>query len=246
MRLRLVVPRRLRPVVPSATPRSLDFPDPSSADASGLLAFGGDLEPDRLLLAYRSGIFPWYSSGPILWWSPDPRFVLFSNELVVQRSLAKRIRQHRYRITLDQAFAEVMRRCGSAPRPGQRGTWITPEMFRAYVRLHELGHAHSVEAWSGDTLVGGLYGVAIGKMYAGESMFADEPDASKVAFVHFVRQLTIWGFPLIDCQVHTEHLERFGARAIPRVEYLSRCTELADQPGKRGPWAFDDGFVCEG
>lgn len=240
------MPRRLRPISSAAGLRSADFPDPALADPSGLLAFGGDLEPDRLLSAYRSGIFPWYSSGPILWWSPDPRYVLFTDELEVQRSLGKRIRQNRYRITLDRAFAEVMRRCGTAPRPGQRGTWITPEMLRAYVRLHELGYAHSVEAWVGDTLVGGLYGVAVGRMYAGESMFADAPDASKVAFVHLVRQLAIWGYPLVDCQVHTEHLERFGARAIPRHEYLSRCTHLADQPGRHGLWAFDDGFVCEG
>jgi leucyl/phenylalanyl-tRNA---protein transferase len=232
--------------VPSRPRAPLAFPPPSLADPSGLLAAGGDLEPDRLLLAYRSGIFPWYSRGPILWWSPDPRYVLFSAELTVGRSLAKRIRQQRYRITLDRSFEAVVDACARVPRPGQRGTWITPEMRRAYLHLHELGHAHSVEAWEDDRLVGGLYGVAVGRLYAGESMFAHAPDASKVAFVHLVRQLTIWGFPLVDCQVHTEHLERFGARAIPRDEYLQRCRSLADEPGRDGPWAFDSGFVCHG
>lgn len=232
------MPRRLR--------APLAFPDPELADPSGIVAFGGDLEPDRLLLAYRSGIFPWYSRPPILWWSPEPRFVLFADELEVPRSLAKRIRQGRYRITLDQAFESVIQACARVPRPGQPGTWITDEMRQAYVKLHHLGFGHSVEAWDGDRLVGGLYGVAVGKLYAGESMFAVEPDASKIAFVHLVRQLQVWGFSLVDCQVHTEHLERFGARAISRAEYLARCTALADEPGRDGPWTFDDGFVCAG
>lgn len=234
----MVVPRRIRP--------PLAFPDPALADPSGLLAFGGDLEPDRLLLAYRSGIFPWYSEPPILWWSPDPRYVLFADDLDVPRSLAKRIRQQRYRITLDQAFTQVVARCANTPRPGQGGTWITSAMRQAYVRLHELGFAHSVEAWADGELVGGLYGVAVGRLYAGESMFASAPDASKIAFVHLVRQLAVWGFPVVDCQVHTEHLERFGARAISRVEYLDRCRGLVDLPARQGPWAFDDGFVCAG
>lgn len=228
-------------------PREHRFPDPNTADPSGLLAYGGDLDPARLLLAYRAGIFPWYVRGqPILWWSPDPRTVLFTEELVVQRSLAKRVRQRRFNITLDRAFPQVIRECAKVPRPGQRGTWITGEMIDAYAHLHALGFAHSVEAWDGDALVGGLYGVAVGRLYAGESMFAHAPDASKIAFVHLTRQLARWGFPLIDCQVHTDHLERFGAREIPRADYLGHCSVLCNQPGRPGPWSFDDGFVCDG
>jgi leucyl/phenylalanyl-tRNA---protein transferase len=228
-------------------PRRHLFPDPGLADPSGLLAVGGDLDPDRLLLGYRSGIFPWYSEGqPILWWSPDPRFVLHSDRLVVGRSLAKRVRQQRFRITMDRAFEEVITRCGHLPRAGQDGTWITDEMRHAYVQLHAIGAAHSVEAWLDDALVGGLYGVAIGRLVSGESMFAAEPDASKVAFVHFVRQLAKWGFPLIDCQVYTQHLARFGACDLARTDYLSLCGELASRPGRLGPWAFDDDFVCTG
>jgi leucyl/phenylalanyl-tRNA--protein transferase len=223
------------------------FPDPSYAEPSGLLGVGGDLDPDRLLLAYRSGIFPWYSRGqPILWWSPDPRTVLVSDEITVPRSLAKRIRQNRFRITLDRAFERVISQCGSIRRPEQHGTWITPEMRRAYVQLHALGYAHSVEAWEGEELVGGLYGVAVGKLYAGESMFTLRPDASKVAFVHLVRQLSRWGYPLIDCQVHTAHLERFGSREIPREEYLGRISALTVLPGRSGPWQFDEDFECNG
>jgi leucyl/phenylalanyl-tRNA--protein transferase len=223
------------------------FPDAALADPSGLLGVGGDLDPDRLLLAYRSGIFPWYSEGqPILWWSPNPRFVLRADEIQVGRSLAKRIRQGRYRITMDRAFEEVISRCGRVPRAGQDGTWITRDILSAYVALHALGYAHSVEAWSGDDLVGGLYGVAVGRLYSGESMFADAPDASKVAFVHLVRQLARWGFPLIDCQVHTEHLRRFGAVEIDRASYLRSCAELTVLPGRVGPWSFDADFVCEG
>lgn len=228
-------------------PSQLWFPDPALADPSGLLGVGGDLAPDRLLLAYRTGIFPWYGPGqPILWWSPDPRTVLSTDRLVVQRSLAKRIRQGRYRVTLDTAFEQVIDRCARVPRPGQRGTWITRDMQAAYVHLHALGHAHSAEAWEDDALVGGLYGVSVGRLYAGESMFADRPDASKVAFVHLVRQLARWGFPRIDCQVHTAHLERFGAEEVPRAAYLAEARRLANQPGRPGPWSFDPDFVCAG
>jgi leucyl/phenylalanyl-tRNA--protein transferase len=181
-----------------------------------------------------------------LWWSPDPRFVLATDALMVSRSLAKRVRQGRYRVTMDRAFEEVISRCAQAPRAGQDGTWITEEMRLAYIQLHALGVAHSVEAWEGDTLAGGLYGVAVGRLYAGESMFADAPDASKIAFVHFVRQLARWGFPLVDCQVYTEHLERFGAVEMERSAYLARCVELAALPGRLGPWQFDADFVCDG
>ncbi len=223
------------------------FPDPEDADDSGLLGVGGDLEPARLLLAYSMGIFPWYSEDqPILWWSPDPRYVLHTPRLHVGRSLRKRIRRSDYRITMDTAFDQVIHHCSAVPRPGQEGTWITSEMAGAYVRLHELGFAHSVEAWRGDELVGGLYGVAVGRLYCGESMFARAPDASKEAFVHLVRQLERWGFPLVDAQLHTAHLERFGAEEMPRVEYLHRVASLVRQPGRTGRWSFDDDFECIG
>lgn len=216
------------------------FPDPVLADPSGLLGVGGDLSPERIMLGYRMGIFPWYSDEqPILWWSPDPRMVLRPEELHIPRSLAKRIRRGDYRITFDQAFEDVIRACGATPRPGQDSTWITEDMVNAYVELHARGVAHSVEAWSGDTLVGGLYGVAIGRMFCGESMFAHASDASKVAFVTLVRQLERWDFPLVDCQVHTNHLARFGAIEVPRVDYLQELSTLKDTPPWDGPWQFD-------
>lgn len=229
-------------------PPDLRFPDPERADPSGCVAWGGDLAPDRLLLAYRSGIFPWYGPGePILWWSPDPRMVLPVSALHVPRSLAKRIRQRRYRITMDQDFDQVIERCAGSPRPGQGGTWIVPAMIRAYQALHRLGFAHSVEAWDeAGQLVGGLYGVAVGRLFSGESMFADAPDASKVAFVHLVRQLDRWGFPWVDSQVHTEHLARFGALEVSRRAYLAQALPLARKSDQPGPWSFDADFVCDG
>ncbi|MEM6926864.1 MAG: leucyl/phenylalanyl-tRNA--protein transferase [Myxococcota bacterium] len=227
--------------------RPLWFPHPSNADPNGLLGVGGDLSAERLELAYRSGIFPWYSDPqPILWWSPDPRMVLHSHELHVPRSLAKRIRQKRYEVRLDTAFAEVVEQCAIVRRAGQNSTWITEEMFDGYLALHDKGLAHSVEAWEDGELVGGLYGVAVGRLFAGESMFARRPDASKIAFVHLVRQLTAWGYPLIDCQVHTRHLQRFGAREVRRAEYLARITGLVDQETRFGPWRFDPDFECRG
>ncbi|MCB9679710.1 MAG: leucyl/phenylalanyl-tRNA--protein transferase [Alphaproteobacteria bacterium] len=228
-------------------PQQHVFPDPELADPNGLLGVGGDLDPARVLLAYHLGIFPWFSRGqPILWWSPDPRLVLEPSALQIQRSLGKRIRQQPYRITMDLAFSEVIEQCGRVPRPGQDGTWITPGMLRAYQQLFEAGFAHSVEAWEGDTLVGGLYGVSVGSLFAGESMFALRPDASKIAFVHFVRQFERWGGELVDCQVQTEHLARFGAVEIPRADYLARLRECASKPARPAPWQFDDDFVCDG
>ncbi len=229
-------------------PEPLVFPDPSLSEPSGLLGVGGDLSAERLLLAYQKGIFPWYSDGqPILWWSPDPRMVLHTEALKVPRSLAKRVRQRRYRITLDQAFGQVIRNCRATPRPGQDGTWLTDDMVAGYEALHAEGHAHSVEAWGNDdALVGGLYGVSVGQLYCGESMFAHAPDASKVAFVHLVRQLHRWGVPIVDCQVYTEHLARFGATEVPRAEYLSAIEALVQAPGNVGPWSFDDDFWCNG
>ena len=223
--------------------RNEPLPTPDSADARGLVAVGGDLEPERLLDAYRRGIFPWYEDGlPILWHSPDPRFVLPVKELEVNRSLRKTIRRARYEIRLDTAFSRVVKACSVVPRPGQDGTWITVEMIRAYERLYALGWAHSAEAWLDDELVGGLYGVSIGGVFCGESMFASEPDASKVAFVHLVRQLERWGIELVDCQVATEHLARFGARDWPRAKFLGVLRELVERPTSKGPWRFDEDF----
>ena len=221
-------------------PKALVFPDPADAEASGLLGVGGDLTPERLLLGYASGIFPWFNDdNPILWWSPDPRMVLLTDELHVPRSLAKIVRRNVYQIRLDTAFSEVVRHCGETKRPALDSTWITEGMAGAYQRLFELGFAHSVEAWQDGVLVGGLYGVAVGRFFSGESMFAHQPDASKVAFVHLVTQLKRWGFPLVDCQIHTAHLDRFGGREIPRADYLARLTPLVNGPSRPGPWAFD-------
>ncbi|HEY1908526.1 MAG TPA: leucyl/phenylalanyl-tRNA--protein transferase, partial [Myxococcaceae bacterium] len=197
------------------------FPPPERADRSGLLAVGGDLSPSRLLAGYRRGIFPWYSEGqPILWHSPDPRFVLQPGQLHLPKSLEKMLRRRVYEIRADTAFSEVLTACAEAPRPGQDGTWITSEMHAAYVALHRLGHAHSVEAWKDGTLVGGLYGVALGRVFFGESMFTLVPDASKAAFATIARALFDAGCLLIDCQVETEHLARFGAAEIPRRRFL--------------------------
>ena len=217
------------------------FPDPALARDDGLLAVGGDLDPRRLLLAYARGIFPWYSHGqPILWHSPDPRFVLPLEELRIGRSLRKRIRQRPYRLTLDQDFQGVMRACGQVPRPGQNGTWITPEMLRGYTALHQAGFAHSVEVWDASGgLVGGLYGVSLGRVYFGESMFALAPDASKIGFVGLLSQLAQWGFELVDSQVYTDHLARFGAREVPRQRYLEMLDAHLQAPTHRGNWDFD-------
>ena len=217
----------------------LVFPPPELAE-DGLLAVGGDLRPERLLTAYAQGIFPWYEDGlPILWHSPDPRMVLRAEDLHVPRSLAKTIRRRTYQVTLDSAFRDVVEACASMDRPGQDGTWITAEMISAYEVLHRLGFAHSVEAWRGDELVGGLYGVSLGSAFFGESMFSRATDASKVAFVTFVQDLARRGIALIDCQVHTEHLERFGAIEIPRTEFLVRLRTALDEPTRRGRWQFD-------
>ncbi len=213
------------------------FPPASHADPNGLLAVGGDLSPERLLLAYASGIFPWYDEGlPILWHSPDPRFVLVASEIHIPKSLDKQIRRGRYEVRLDERFPDVMRRCGSIRRPGQKGTWITKDMLDAYVRLFDLGLAHSAEAYEDGELVGGLYGVSLGGAFFGESMFAEAPDASKVAFAVLVRELASWGVELVDCQVHTEHLARFGAVMWPREKYLDALGAALDAPTRRGRW----------
>jgi leucyl/phenylalanyl-tRNA--protein transferase len=206
-------------------------------EPNGLLAAGGDLSPERLLQAYRQGIFPWYSPGqPILWWSPDPRMVLFPGELKVSRSLAKRLRKDDYEIRFDTAFREVMLQCALTERPGQEGTWITADIVEGYCRLHALGHAHSVETWMEGELVGGVYGVAIGRMFYGESMFHHATDASKLAFVHLVRRLQGEGFGMLDCQMKTAHLASLGAREISRDEFSQRLSELVNSIHQFAPW----------
>jgi leucyl/phenylalanyl-tRNA--protein transferase len=218
----------------------LAFPDPSEAEPSGLLAVGGDLSPERLLLAYTMGIFPWYNEGlPILWHSPDPRMAMTPADLHVPRSLAKRMRKSPFELTFDRAFEEVIEACANAPRLDQDGTWITREMIDAYVRLHDLGFAHSAEAWSDGQLVGGLYGVSLGSAFFGESMFTRVSDASKIAFVDLVQHLEGWGFTLVDCQVHTEHLERFGASEWPREVFLQALHAALSAETRRGQWDRD-------
>lgn len=216
------------------------FPPPELADETGLLAVGGDLSPERLLLAYSLGIFPWYGEDlPILWHSPDPRLVLVADQVVIPRTLRKQLRRGRYEVRLDTAFLQVIRSCAATPRPDQDGTWITDDMVAAYMRLHELGYAHSAEAWLGGELVGGLYGVSLGGAFFGESMFARASDASKVAFVVLLEQLARWDIRLIDCQVHTEHLARFGAENWPRTRFLRALTAALERPTRRGPWRLD-------
>ena len=210
----------------------LSFPPLETAlrEPNGLLAAGGDLRPERLLAAYRHGCFPWYQEGqPLLWWSPDPRTVLFPDELHVSRSLRKRMRNGDYRVTFDKAFAEVIQGC-AGPRSYADGTWITTPMQDAYVRLHEMGVAHSVEVWQQGQLVGGLYGIAMGELFFGESMFSRATDASKVGFVTLVERLREWGFALIDCQMPTRHLESFGARSIPRAAFAEALAVHLDRP----------------
>ena len=218
-----------------------DFPDVVLAlrDPDGLLAVGGDLSVERLLAAYQRGIFPWYSGDqPILWWSPDPRSVLFPDKLHVSRSLRKVLRKQEYKITFDTAFAEVIHAC-SQPRAGDPGTWITDEMQQAYIRLHQAGYAHSIEIWLNGKLVGGLYGIAIGKVFFGESMFSRVTDASKVAFVFLVRQLQRWQFGVIDCQIQSAHLDQFGAELIPRSEFTMLLNQFCNQTGLSGLWTID-------
>jgi len=197
------------------------FPPTDHAEPYGLLAVGGDVRVERLLEAYRSGIFPWPMEGiPLAWWSPDPRFVLYPSKLKVPKSLERVLRKQIFTLTIDHCFSAVIHQCRSVKRPDQPGTWITSQIKKGYIALHEAGYAHSVEAWREGKLVGGLYGVSIGRCFFGESMFAVEPDASKCAFVSLVRALRAQGCPLIDCQVHTDHLERFGAEEIPRAQFL--------------------------
>jgi leucyl/phenylalanyl-tRNA--protein transferase len=205
------------------------FPPPELAEENGLLAVGGDLSAKRLLLAYSKGIFPWYSAGePILWWSPSPRLVIIPDEFKVPSRLSRFIKQKKYKVTMDHAFQQVISGCASAADRQDKGTWIDDDMIEAYTLLHEIGYAHSVECWMDDELVGGLYGIALGKIFFGESMFSRQSNASKVAFVYLAEKLLERGFDLIDCQLKTEHLMQFGAREIPGAEFQDLLAKSVD------------------
>lgn len=213
------------------------FPPPDYADPSGLLAVGGDLSKERLLEAYRLGIFPWYSDDqPILWWSPDPRLVLDLKDFKISRSLRKTLKKGIFQVTFDHAFEEVIRACAVVPREAQNGTWITDEMEKAYIKLHGLGYAHSVESWFSGKLAGGLYGVSLGKCFFGESMFHLKTDASKVALATLVEKLKSWEFHFIDSQMTTEHMLSLGAQELPRRIFLKRLQSALRYPTKRGRW----------
>jgi len=204
----------------------------------GVLCTGGNLSPGMLLSAYRQGVFPWFNDeDPIVWWSPDPRFVLIPDELHASATMRKIIKKRRFELKLDTAFGQVIGSCSAAPRPGQNGTWITGDMVEGYLRLHELGYAHSVEAWMGDRLVGGLYGISLGSAFFGESMFSLEPDASKAAFIPFVWALAEAGFTLVDSQVRTAHVESLGGRSVPREGYLSLLHAALGSPTLKGDWS---------
>jgi leucyl/phenylalanyl-tRNA--protein transferase len=219
----------------------LSFPPPELAliEPNGLLALGGDLSCKRLIQAYSKGIFPWFNEDePILWWSPDPRMVLFPAELKIARSLRKALQKHDYQVSADRSFDQVIAAC-AAPRRNQGETWINPGMIEAYRELHRMGHAHSVETWIDGKLSGGLYGVALGRAFFGESMFSRTTDASKIAFVHLVKQLARWRFGIIDCQMKTAHLASFGAREIPRTQFTRTVEELIHYRGIEGMWRLD-------
>jgi len=219
--------------------RALAFPSPEQASPEGIVAAGAEPAPERLLLAYASGIFPWpHADLPLLWFSPDPRFVIPLDRAHVPRSLAKRIRRGGFEVTADVAFREVMIGCSAAPRPGQDGTWINDEMIEGYTGLHRLGFAHSVECWDHGVLVGGLYGVSLGRTFTGESMFACVPDASKVAFVTLMGNLADAGHGFVDCEVETPHLARFGGERWPRRRFLDELARAVAAPTRRGPWTL--------
>jgi leucyl/phenylalanyl-tRNA--protein transferase len=212
---------------------ALIFPPPELAREDGLLAVGGDLSPERLLLAYHQGIFPWYSPGePLLWWAPDPRLVLFPAEFRISRRLARTVRQQKFTVTFDRDFPAVIEACAGPRRAMEQGTWIDRRMRNAYIRLHELGYAHSVECWRQERLAGGLYGVSLGGVFFGESMFSRDRDSSKVALVHLVERLRLWEFDLIDCQLPTAHLKSLGAREISGADFYG----LLQRSLGRGNW----------
>lgn len=222
-----------------ALTEELTFPDPRDASDEGLLAYGGDLSPDRLVSAYCLGIFPWYdpTSPDIMWWSPNPRMVLYPEKFRMTKSLRKRIRRKEFEIRIDSAFEQVIEACGNVPREGQDGTWITGEMLTAYIKMHKLGIAHSIECWQEDKLVGGLYGLSLGQMFFGESMFHLVSDASKVAFYHLSELSKSLDFSIIDCQMHTDHLESMGAEEISRDSYLKLVDDNPIDKTKKGSWS---------
>ena len=219
---------------------NIAFPPPHLASKEGLLAVGGDLSRERLLLAYRMGIFPWFSEDePILWWSPDPRLVLYPREIRISKTLKKIIKKGIFTVTMDTAFGRVITQCAQTRLENNQGTWIVEDMIEAYCRLHKSGFAHSVEAWHEGELAGGLYGVSLGRCFFGESMFTRISNASNVALVTLVDYLNKLSFDIIDCQLTTEHLLRFGAREIPRARFLIQLEESLKAPTKKGKWSFD-------
>lgn len=219
------------------------FPEVELAGADGLLAVGGDLDPERLLGAYRQGIFPWYSDDqPILWWSPDPRAVLRPGDLKISRSLKKTIRKNLFQVTFDNNFKEVISACAAnRKKDDDPGTWITRDMMDAYIELHQLGYAHSVEVWENNKLVGGLYGIALGKAFFGESMFSRKSDASKIGFSTLVQQLSKWDYQMIDCQVESDHLASLGAHPIPRWQFIAMLNDALKEKDIRGRWVLETG-----
>lgn len=224
------------------SPRRIFFPPVSWASPDGIIAIGGTPDSETLKEAYSRGIFPWPHEGwPLLWFCPDPRFVLQPGEAHISRSLRKEMRRGPWEVRADTAFAGVMRRCGEKPRRGQDGTWITGEMIDGYTALHEEGLAHSIEAWKDGRLAGGLYGVSLGDIFFGESMYADEPDASKIAFATLLANLIRWNFRLVDCQSYTEHLARFGAVEWPRSRFLKVLKKALREPTRRGRWTLEVG-----
>ena len=237
----------MTPTLPWLVPDNLEFPDIEEAweDPNGLLAVGGDLSPARLTAAYRLGIFPWYEEDqPILWWSPHPRMLLFPDEIHISRSLAKVFRKQSFELSMDKAFATVIERC-SQPRRLQGGTWITAAMKQAYIELHQQGIAHSLEVWQEQKLVGGIYGVAIGRAFFGESMFSQADNASKVALVALAKQLELWQFGFIDCQMETEHLQSMGARSLPRKDFKELLMHYTGVSAVRSPWQLSWSYVAD-
>lgn len=219
---------------------NIDFPPPQLATKDGLLAVGGDLSKERLILAYRMGIFPWFSDGdPILWWSPDPRLVLYPSEIKISRTLQKIIKKNVFSVTLDTAFDAVITQCAQIRLQQNQGTWIVKDMIDAYCKLHSAGYAHSMEVWQQEELAGGIYGVSLGKCFFGESMFSRVSNASNVALVKLAKYLSELSFDLIDCQVPTEHLIRFGARKIPRKLFLNQLEISLNAPTQKGKWIYN-------